>query len=144
MLPTGRPEQSIAVLIGGGFGKASYPANTMRIATDENFNNSIVRGLLRRQPDLDIKRVLDASLLGADDPAVLAWAAGDGRILLTHDRTTMPDFAYARVAAGQLMPGLVIVNDRAPIGQMIDELVLIATCSLEGEWEGKVLFLPLR
>ncbi len=56
----------------------------------------------------------------------------------------MPDFAYARVAAGQLMPGLVIVNDRAPIGQMIDELVLIATCSLEGEWEGKVLFLPLR
>ncbi len=29
----------------------------LRLAADENFDNNIVRGLLRRRPDLDIVRV---------------------------------------------------------------------------------------
>ena len=47
----------------------------LRLATDEDFNNRIVRGLLRRQPDLDLLRIQDAGLAGRDDEAVLAWAA---------------------------------------------------------------------
>jgi len=43
----------------------------LALATDENFNNDIVRGLLRRKPDLNIVRVQDAGLSGADDSAVL-------------------------------------------------------------------------
>jgi hypothetical protein len=39
----------------------------LRLAADENFNADIVRGLLRRLPDLDIVRVHDAGLSGADD-----------------------------------------------------------------------------
>ena len=39
----------------------------LRLAADENFNADIVRGLLRRLPDLDIVRVQDAGLSGADD-----------------------------------------------------------------------------
>jgi predicted nuclease of predicted toxin-antitoxin system len=57
----------------------------LRLAADENFNADIVRGLLRRLPDLDIVRVQDAGLSGADDTAVLEWAAREGRIVLTHD-----------------------------------------------------------
>ncbi len=34
------------------------------IATDEDFNNRILRGLLRRKPDPDIVRVQDAGLIG--------------------------------------------------------------------------------
>ena len=45
------------------------------LAADENFNNDIVRGLLRRKPDLDIGRIQDEGLSGADDQAVLEWAA---------------------------------------------------------------------
>jgi len=45
------------------------------LAADENSNNDIVRGLLRRKPDLDIVRIQDAGLSGADDPTVLEWAA---------------------------------------------------------------------
>ena len=52
----------------------------LRLAADENFNNDIVRGLLRRRPDLDIVRVQDVGLSGADDPAILEWAAREGRV----------------------------------------------------------------
>ena len=61
------------------------------IAADENFNNDIVRGLLRRKPDLDIVRLQDVDLSGADDPTVLGWAAQENRVLLTHDVTTKID-----------------------------------------------------
>jgi predicted nuclease of predicted toxin-antitoxin system len=61
----------------------------LRLAADENFNNDIFRGLLRRMPALDIVRVQDAGLSGADDPAILEWAAQQGRILLPHDVSTI-------------------------------------------------------
>lgn len=44
---------------------------------------------------------VEAGLSGADDPTVLAWAAVEGRVLLTHDLATMTDFAYERVAEGR-------------------------------------------
>ena len=43
----------------------------LRLLADENFNNDIVRGLLRRRPDLDVVRVQDVGLSGAEDPSVL-------------------------------------------------------------------------
>jgi hypothetical protein len=46
----------------------------LRLATDEDFNNRILRGLLRRMPDLDVVRVQDVGLSGSEDPEVL-----DGR-----------------------------------------------------------------
>jgi predicted nuclease of predicted toxin-antitoxin system len=115
----------------------------LRLASDENFNGEVVRGLLRRRPDLDIVRTQDVGLLGADDPTILAWAAAEGRILLTQDRATMPDFAYERVRAGQPMPGVFVVGHRVPIGLAIREILLLADCSEASEWEGIVLFLPL-
>jgi hypothetical protein len=115
----------------------------LRLASDENFNGEVVRGLIRRQPDLDLVRTQDARLIGADDPTVLAWAVSEGRILLSHDRTTLPDFAYDRVRSGLPMPGVFISNDRLPIGQAIDEILILANCINMEEWEGIVLFLPL-
>jgi hypothetical protein len=116
----------------------------VRFLADENFNNQIVRGVLRQSPDVDIVRVQDADLSGADDPTVLAWGAQEGRIVLTHDVATMTTFAYERIQAGLPMPGLFEVSRRVPVGLAIEEIILIAECSLEGEWEGQVRFLPLR
>ncbi len=62
-------------------------------------------------------------------------------MLLTHDIATMPAFAYDRVSAGQPMPGVFIVNDRAAIGQSIEDILLFALYCKEGEWEGQVLHL---
>ncbi|HSU65817.1 MAG TPA: DUF5615 family PIN-like protein [Tepidisphaeraceae bacterium] len=114
----------------------------LRYFTDENFNNDITRGLALREPGLDIVRIQDTEMLGADDPAVLAWAAKNSRILITHDRATMPDFAYARVAAGEPMHGCFVVNDRMSVREAIDELLLIAQCSEPEEWVNRILYLP--
>lgn len=67
----------------------------LRLAADEDFNNRIVRGLLRLPPAIDIVRVQDVGLAGKSDEEVLAWAATEQRILLTHDVTTMSQAAYA-------------------------------------------------
>ncbi|MEM8641027.1 MAG: DUF5615 family PIN-like protein [Cyanobacteria bacterium P01_G01_bin.54] len=111
---------------------------------DENFNNQIVRGVLRQNPAVNIVRVQDVGLQGASDPDVLSWAAQAGRIVLTHDVATMIMFAYDRIQAGLSMPGLFEVKRHIPVGLVIEEIVLIAECSLEGEWEGQVRFLPLK
>lgn len=113
----------------------------LRLLSDENFNGEIVRGLFRANPTIDLVRVQDVGLAGADDPAILASAAKNDQVLLTHDIATMPGFAYDRVSAGQPMPGVFIVNRRAGIGQSIDDVLLFALYSKEGEWEGQVLYL---
>jgi len=87
----------------------------LRIGADENFNGAIVRGMLRRQ-----------------------------RVVLTHDVTTLRQFAEDRVRAGLPMPGVFEVGNQIAIREAIEDLLLIAECSHEGEWEGQVRFLPLR
>jgi hypothetical protein len=115
----------------------------LRLAADENFNGDIVRGLLRRKPDLDIVRVQDVGLSGADDPAVLEWAASEGRIVVTHDVSTLAGYAFERAAFGKSMPGAFAVPAEGPIGSAIDDLLLLAECGIESEWEGQVRFLSL-
>ena len=115
----------------------------LRLLADENFNGDIVRGLLLRQPDFDIVRVQDVGLSGEDDPDVLAWAAANNRIVLTHDRADMPDYAYKRVAGGESMPGVFVLNDRFPVGQAIQEILLTVACSEQAERSGRVVHLPL-
>ena len=81
------------------------------LAADENFNNDIVRGLLRKKPNLDIVRVQDAGFRGAEDPVILEWAADEGRVVVTHDAATLTYYAYERVRAGLSMPGVAVADD---------------------------------
>ena len=115
----------------------------LRLAADEHFNGDVVRGLLRRNPKLDSVRVQDVGLSGADDPSVLQWAADQGRVIVTHDISTLAKHAFDRIAASQPMPGVFEVRSAAPVGQAIDDLILLAECSVDGEWEGQVRFLSL-
>jgi hypothetical protein len=114
----------------------------MRLLTDENFNGSILRGLTRRLSSLDIVRIQDVGLIHADDPTILAWAANERRILLTHDVATITVYAYDRINKGLSMPGVVEVIATAPVGQVIDDLYLFVHCSQPDEYEGQILFIP--
>jgi hypothetical protein len=114
------------------------------LAIDENFNNDVIRGLLRRNPQLDIVRIQDVGLRTLDDETVLEWAARNDRVVISHDVSTMTAFAYERVGAGKKMPGLFEVPRSVALGRAIEDLWLIAECSLPGEWEGQVRYLPLR
>lgn len=114
------------------------------LAADEDFDNRVVRGVLREEPDVDMVRVQDAGLSGVDDPGVLEWAATEGRVLFTHDANTMTYHAYQRVLKGHPLPGLWIVPHDLPLGDVIADVRMIATLSEEGEYEGQVMYLPLR
>ncbi|MBR8839719.1 MAG: DUF5615 family PIN-like protein [Stigonema ocellatum SAG 48.90 = DSM 106950] len=114
----------------------------MYLLTDENFNGSILRGLIRRLPKLDVVRIQDVGLIHADDRTILEWAANEQRILLTHDVATITVYAYERIKNGLPMPGIVEVIATAPIGQIIDDLYLFVCCSQPDEYEGQILFIP--
>jgi hypothetical protein len=116
----------------------------LKLAADENFDNNILRGLLRRRPELDIIRVQDVGLSGAADTAILEWAAQEGRVLLSHDVSTLTQYAYERVQAGKSMPGVFEIPYDVPIGAIIEDILLLAEYSLKGEWEGQIRYLPLR
>lgn len=115
----------------------------LRLAADENFNNDILKGVRQRSPDIDLVSVQEAGLSGSPDPLVLDWAASTGRVLLTHDVHPMTRHAYERIAAGLPMPGVLELPEGVPVSQAIEEILIVAECSLEGEWEGQVRYLPL-
>lgn len=117
---------------------------TVRWLADENFNNDIARALVRQRPDLDIVRAVEAGLGGKSDSEVLAWAAQEKRILLTHDVRTMAGEAYQRVAAGEPMPRVWEVRKNVTVASAVDDILLITDCSLPGEWEAQVCYLPVR
>lgn len=98
----------------------------IKFATDEDFNNRIFRGLLRRQPNLDIVRIQDVLLSGTHDSVILEWAFHEQRVLLTHDVSTMSAYAYGRIRVGQSIAGLIEVPQSMPIGQVIEDLLTIA------------------
>jgi hypothetical protein len=115
----------------------------LHLVSDENFNGDIVRGLLRRRLDLDLVRVQDEGLMQTPDSSILEWAAGQGRVLLSHDVSTVPPAAYQHIADGKPMPGVFIVPDRMSIGRAIDEVLFLSLDSEPDEWRDQVLFLPL-
>jgi Domain of unknown function (DUF5615) len=115
----------------------------LRLLADENFHGDIVRGLLLRQPDLDLIRVQDIGLTGATDPELLAWAAENDRIILTHDRATLPDYAHQRLTSRKSICGVFVLNDRFPVREAIEEILLVAGCTEQAEWRDRVVHLPL-
>ncbi|MCA9970898.1 MAG: DUF5615 family PIN-like protein [Anaerolineales bacterium] len=115
----------------------------MKFAADENFDNRILRGLKRRIFDLDVVRVQDLAIAGAEDPIVLAWAAENGRILLTHDQRTIPGFAFDRISRGETMAGVIVVPVTIAPGQVIDDILLIIDASSQADWVNQVQRLPL-
>ena len=86
-------------------------------------------GFVGQLPDVDIVRVQDVDLIGASDVGVIAWVSRADRVLISHDASTMTVAAYARIARGAPMPGLIIVPQWFPVGDAIEDLVLVAECS---------------
>lgn len=115
----------------------------LRFLSDEDFDATIVRDLLRRMPTLDLVAVRDVGLSGAADPLVLAWANRHGRTLLTHDVNTMIGHGDARVRRGEHHAGIIKIPQNLPVGRAIDELVYVAAAATEDDLRDQVLHLPL-
>jgi predicted nuclease of predicted toxin-antitoxin system len=115
----------------------------LRLLMDEDFRGPILAGLRRHYPELDFVRAVDVGLNGIDDDLVLAWAAADGRITVSHDVNTMIDAANRRIEAGQPMSGLILVPQNVATGTAIVEIRQVAELANSSEMLGNTLWLPL-
>lgn len=114
-----------------------------RFLADNDLMDQIVLGVLRREPSVVITRLREVGLAKAPDTSVLEFAAREGFIVVSHDVNTMRSAAVTRLNDGQEMAGLLLVHQRSPQAQTIDDLILIGIASDAAEWVGEIRFLPL-
>lgn len=62
----------------------------VRFQADADLNQIVLLATIRREPTIDFQTANRANLVGLDDKSVLALAAEEGRIIVSHDRKTMP------------------------------------------------------
>ena len=112
-----------------------------RFLIDHDFDEDIIDGALRLEPRIEVVRCRDVGLSQSADPVMLAFAAENDLIVLSHDVNTLAAEAYARIAAGQPMPGLFLVRQLTPIGAAIRGLLTVWSASESEEWVDRVEFL---
>ena len=115
----------------------------LALLADENFNGAITDGLRRRDRALDLVRVQDVGLRTRPDDEMLAWAATENRIVLTHDFDTIPMEVYRRIANGDFVPGVFMVPDDMAVGQAIDEILIAIGAALPDEYRDMLKYFPL-
>ena len=114
----------------------------VRFQADADFNQIIVAAVIRRMPNIDFRTATGARLAGLDDVAVLAIAAEDGRILVTHDQATMPT-EFGKFTRSNTSPGLIVVPQSLAIREAAESLILIWAATEAEEWTNRIAFLPI-
>jgi hypothetical protein len=115
----------------------------VRFLADADLNEAIVSGVLRREPSLDFVTSHTSGLRRMSDPEVLALAAEQQRILVSHDVGTMPAHFSTFANAGKQSAGVFLVSQSLDVGTAIEELLLIWLASEAAEWENRLVWLPL-
>ena len=115
----------------------------VRYQADNDLKKAIVQGVWRREPAVDFRSAQSAGLDSVRDPDVLQRAAVEGRILISHDVSTMPPSFEQFIGSGNRSPGLFLVPQGAGAGGVIESLLLVWLASEASEWENRLVWLPL-
>jgi hypothetical protein len=110
----------------------------VRFQADNDLSRAIIRGVLRRPPRADF---LAHPLIDIDDFAVLQMAAEAGRIVVSHDVSTMPQ-AFAEFRQTSRSPGVLLTPQSWAIAEVIEHLVLIWELTEASEWQDRICYLP--
>lgn len=112
-----------------------------RLVADADLNVAIVAGVLRQSPAIDFMLANQVPLEGVKDPAVLAWAAQAGRVVVSHDVNTMPAH-FRNFVRQRSSPGLVLIPQDLSIGNAVDSLLLICHACKPSELQNRVWLVP--
>ena len=117
----------------------------LRLAVDQDFNHKILRALQRECPELDLVILREVELDRVPDDQVLEWSAEQGRVLLSHDVTTLRACAEQRVHRGLPMPGVIFTPQQPDdMGALVADILLVAQAATPRDWEEiPCRFLPL-
>ena len=112
---------------------------------DENLDPIYQIQLRRKEPDLVVWAIGDPNTppKGTLDPAILLWCEKYNFILVKNNRSSMPIHLSDHLAQVHHIPGILQLNPNMGIGETLEELVLIAAASLEGEYQDRISYLPL-
>lgn len=114
----------------------------VRYQADADPNEDIVSGVQRREPEIDFQTADELELANLLDTDVLALAAKEGRILVTHDRRTMPTH-FGQFIEDHKSPGLIVISQKTDIVSAIEDLILIWIASESQEYVNSILTIPL-
>lgn len=117
----------------------------LKYLLDENVDKVYQRQFLKRNSDLVMWGVGDPGTppRGTLDPEILCWCEEYDFILVTNNRTSMPVHLTEHITQGRHIPGILLLNDNLSIGQTIEELILIAECAFDDEYQDQIVHLPL-
>ena len=113
----------------------------VRFQADADLNQKILTAVLRLEPTVDFRTSHAANLIGVPDIGVLEAAAAQGRVLVSHDKATMPD-AFARFVLTRESPGVLIVRRGFKLSDLAEDLVLIWSASESEEWVNRIIYIP--
>lgn len=116
-----------------------------RFLLDEHLSRAIQRQLRRLEPQVEVLAIGDPGgpPKGASDPDILIWLETNPYILVTENRSTIPDHLAVHYAAGRHIPGIFWVRPKTPLGRITEELYLIWFASTAEEYQDRTLFIPL-
>ena len=115
-----------------------------RYLIDENLSPAYRAQLFYHEPLLEVLRVGDvgAPARGTQDPEILKWCEQNNFILVTKDPNTIPKHLFDHLAAGHHVPGIIMINSSVPTRTTLDDLILIAGASHEGEFRDRIIYIP--
>ena len=116
-----------------------------RFLLDEHVNPAVQRQLQRRSLELVVLRVgeIGAPPKGTPDADLLAWAEVERFVLVSEDRSTLPDCLRARLDSGGHSYGILWIRPGTTVGHLIEELFPIWQVCEVDEFRDRGIYIPL-
>jgi len=115
----------------------------IRYQADNDLRRHFIFAVRRREPAIDFQTAFAAGLDATDDLAVLRKAALEGRILVSHDKRTMPKALASLRHEGLDSPGIfLVIPQNAEIQRVCESLILAWAASDPADWQNRITKIP--
>lgn len=113
----------------------------IRFQADADLHVPIIKGLRRREPSIDFATAHETGLVGLNDSAVLALAASNGRVLVSHDVSTIPE-EFSLFIQERTSSGVILISQELSYRQAIEGLLRVWLNTQAEDWQNILTFLP--
>jgi hypothetical protein len=113
----------------------------IRFQADNDLDQRIVVATKRLDPTIDFQTAHVLKLHGVPDTLVLQRTADAGRVLVSHDRRTLPGF-FRELISTNTSPGLIVISQRLSVGRAAELLHLLWAASQAEEYVNIIYDLP--
>ena len=117
---------------------------SVKYLLDENMEPYYRQHLSRREPQLIVWEIGDPGVppKSTKDPAILLWCEANDFVLVTQNRASMPVHLTDHLAQGRHIPGIIVLNTHLPVGETVQQLILLACASFADEFRDQIIHLP--